>query len=217
MEKNNEILGMKIFTVDDESYNTFLIEQLLDEVGIKNVTQFRQASKLIETLENTDVLPDLIISDILMPKMSGYDLILAVKGNEEWKHIPIIIVTAVSVDVTDHLKQSFEAGAMDFIRKPINEIELVARVRSALTIELQRKKLEKAISEVNTLQGMLPICSYCKKIRDDKDYWTGIETYISNHSATQFSHSICPDCYEKYVKPELDAIKREKKSENNSS
>lgn len=212
---NKEILGMKIYTIDDEKYNTFLIEQLLEEVGFDNTMQFNKGADLFEQLENEE-LPDLIISDILMPKLSGYDLIKKVKSNPDWKHIPIIIITAVSVDVTDHLKMSFDAGAMDFIRKPINEIELVARVSSALILEHQRQKLEKALQEVKTLQGMLPICSYCKKIRDDDDYWTEIENYISAHSDTKFSHSICPDCYEKHVKPELEKYKNSNNESNSS-
>ncbi|MEA1972987.1 MAG: response regulator, partial [Candidatus Cloacimonadota bacterium] len=100
---NKEILGMKIYTIDDEKYNTFLIEQLLEEVGFDNTMQFNKGADLFEQLENEE-LPDLIISDILMPKLSGYDLIKKVKSNPDWKHIPIIIITAVSVDVTDHLK-----------------------------------------------------------------------------------------------------------------
>ena len=61
---------------------------------------------------------------------------------------------------------------------------------------------------VKQLQGLLPICSYCKKIRDDRNYWQQVESYISEHSEAQFSHSICPECYEGRVKPELDQLRR---------
>ena len=81
-------------------------------------------------------------------------------------------------------------------------------------VELQQnladrvKALEDALARVKQLQGLLPICSYCKKIRDDQNYWQQVENYISEHSEAQFSHSICPDCYERRVKPELDQLRR---------
>jgi sigma-B regulation protein RsbU (phosphoserine phosphatase) len=81
-------------------------------------------------------------------------------------------------------------------------------------IELQHsladrvKALEEALARVKQLQGLLPICSYCKKIRDDQNYWQQVENYISKHSEAQFSHSICPDCYESLVRPELDQLRR---------
>jgi len=63
--------------------------------------------------------------------------------------------------------------------------------------------LTHALQKVKQLQGLLPICSYCKKIRDDNNYWQQVESYISRHSEAQFSHGICPDCFESIVKPEL--------------
>jgi hypothetical protein len=66
--------------------------------------------------------------------------------------------------------------------------------------------LEDALSRVKTLQGLLPICSYCKKIRDDRNYWQQVEGYISDHSEAQFSHGICPECYARFVQPELDRL-----------
>jgi hypothetical protein len=63
-------------------------------------------------------------------------------------------------------------------------------------------KLNKALKEVKTLSGFLPICASCKKIRDDKGYWNQIEAYISEHSEAEFSHGICPECSEKLY-PEI--------------
>jgi len=67
-------------------------------------------------------------------------------------------------------------------------------------------ELTKALAEVKELSGLLPICSYCKQIRDDKNYWHGVETYISRHSKARFSHGICPDCMERHVLPMLEAF-----------
>jgi PAS domain S-box-containing protein len=69
------------------------------------------------------------------------------------------------------------------------------------------KELQNALAEVKTLREFLPICSYCRKVRDDQNYWSQIESYISRHTGTQFSHSICPECYETKVTPEIEKIK----------
>jgi hypothetical protein len=69
------------------------------------------------------------------------------------------------------------------------------------------RELEEALSSVKTLQGLLPICSYCKKIRNDRNYWQQVEGYIIDHSEAQFSHGICPECYARYVQPELDRLR----------
>ena len=110
-----------------------------------------------------------------------------------------------------------DAGADDYLAKPFDRNELRARVQVGVrVVELQRhlaehiKELETALSQVKQLQGILPICSYCKKIRDDQNYWQRVESYISDHSEAEFSHSICPSCYEDVVKPELEMHKRNK-------
>ena len=95
--------------------------------------------------------------------------------------------------------------------KPFKRRELQARVQVGLrVIQLQDElvkhvqQLEATLKQVKELQGLLPICSYCKRIRDDHDYWEQIDTYVAQHSRAEFSHGICPDCYEKIVKPELE-------------
>jgi hypothetical protein len=74
-------------------------------------------------------------------------------------------------------------------------VQYVLKVEKVLVNE--RNKLQKALSEIKTLSGLLPICASCKKIRDDKGYWNQIELYIRDHSEAEFSHSICPPCAEK--------------------
>ncbi len=110
-------------------------------------------------------------------------------------------------DIVEGLK----AGANDYITKPFDRQELRARVQVGETVvNLQRnlaarvRELEIALGTVKRLQGILPICSYCKQIRDDKNYWQQVDTYIAEHTDTQFSHGICPDCYESVFKAQLE-------------
>jgi len=120
----------------------------------------------------------------------------------------IILLTAR--DDGPDLVRGLEAGADDYITKPFNRKELRARIRVGLrVVRLQQiladrvRELAEALTRVKRLQGLLPICSYCKKIRNDRNYWEKVETYISEHSEAQFSHGICPDCFERVVKPEV--------------
>jgi hypothetical protein len=99
------------------------------------------------------------------------------------------------------------------VTKPANEDELVARVNvGARVVELQLalaervRSLEEALANVKALQTLLPMCAYCKSIRNDQNYWEKVETYFQDHSGVSFSHSYCPTCYERFVKPQLDAL-----------
>ena len=89
-----------------------------------------------------------------------------------------------------------------------------ARLQVGLrVVELQRSlavrvsELEAALSQVKQLQGILPICSYCQKIRDDRNYWQRVDRYITEHSEAKFSHSICPDCYTEITRPQINQMK----------
>ena len=83
--------------------------------------------------------------------------------------------------------------------------DITERKRAEEERELLVKKLQAALAEVGTLQGILPICSYCKRIRDDENYWESVDNYISRHTNTQFTHSICPSCYQNVVEPQLES------------
>lgn len=144
----------------------------------------------------------LILLDIVLPDLDGYEVCRHLKSGAEYNAPYIIMVTGEMTKPDDFIK-GFEIGADDYISKPVNEAVLLARVNAAFRLIESELALLKAIAEINTLQGILPICSHCKSIRDDKNGgWHQLESYISNHSGADFSHSICPDCARKYY-PDL--------------
>ncbi len=159
--------------------------------------------------------PDLILFDILMPGMDGYEACRLLKADERTRDIPVIFITAKTGE-EDEVK-GFEVGGVDYITKPFSLIIVKARVRTQISLKLASQELEimnitlaarieeleNAKNEIKAIQSIIPICSYCRKTRDDKDYWDQLESYMHRNTEIKFSHSICPDCYEKHVKPQL--------------
>ncbi len=154
--------------------------------------------------------PNLIILDWMMPGVGGVELCRRVREGGHPSPAYIILLTARTS--RDDIVSGLEAGADDYVTKPFHNEELRARVRGgARVVELQIslaqrvRELEESAGRVRLLQGLLPICSYCKKIRNDQNYWQQVEAYISEHSEAIFTHGICPDCFEKIVSPQLRA------------
>lgn len=157
--------------------------------------------------------PPLAVVDWMMPGLDGPEVCRRLRTLDT--STPTYVILLTSRDAAADIVEGLRAGADDYVTKPPDEDELVARVSVGVrVVALQRtladrvRRLEEALSNVKQLQGLLPICSYCKRIRDDQNYWQQVESYISAHSGVQFSHSYCPDCYEKYVKPQLDELDR---------
>ncbi len=200
---DKQLENMLIYVVDDDPINLRLIKAILNQNGFYNLTLLNNGNELLAGMEKNK--PDILLLDIMMPELSGYDILEILKQRNAWKHIPVIVITALPLaDEMKPLKKSFNLGAMDYISKPFNHIELMLRVKSALKMEYQRQQLEESLDRIRNLEKMISICSYCKKVRVDNKVWQDLELYISDHSDTQFSHSICPSCYEKIVKPELE-------------
>jgi DNA-binding response OmpR family regulator len=136
--------------------------------------------------------PDLILLDIMMPDMDGHEVCRRLKTNQETRGIPIIFLT--SKTRPEDIVAGFRLGAVDYVKKPFQAEELTARVDTHVRLKKTISRLETALKEIKTLKGLLPICSACNRIRDDKGDWNQIAEYISNHTEATFTHGICPDC-----------------------
>ncbi len=204
---------MKILIAEDDEVSRRILQLTLAAAGHDVVTTKNGAAAL--AILKKDDSPALAILDWMMPHMDGLEVCRRVRQKATVTPVYIIFLTAKAnkADVV----QGLEAGANDYIFKPFNREELNARVRVGETVvKLQQnlaarvEELENALVQVKLLQGILPICSYCKNIRDDQNYWQPLETFISNHSEAQFSHSICPACYESVIKPQLEERNKNK-------
>ncbi|THB71182.1 MAG: response regulator [Desulfobulbaceae bacterium] len=181
-----------ILVVDDQPANLQVLLKFLQENNFQ-VYVADSGKRTLSVLENLE--PDLILLDVMMPEMDGFETCKQIKNVEKWKDIPIIFMTALD-DIEDKLT-GFDSGGVDYIPKPFKQAEVLARVTTHIKLRRREKELQEALDEIKILRGFLPICANCKSIRDDQGYWNQLETYMSEHSDVKFSHSICPDCVEK--------------------
>jgi DNA-binding response OmpR family regulator len=187
----------RILVADDHKVTREAIRALL-EMKAFPVTTATTGDEALEVLTSFDP-PPIAIIDWEMPGASGLEVCRAVRGLNAESYIYLIVITARHGE--ENIAEAMAAGADDFIHKPCGVSELLARVRNGQrTIALQRNlagrvaELEESAERMRQLKRLLPICMYCKKIRDDSDYWQEIEVYIREHTGTDFSHGICPAC-----------------------
>jgi sigma-B regulation protein RsbU (phosphoserine phosphatase) len=136
----------------------------------------------------------IVVSDWRMPRLDGLELCQHIRRQRAAYVYFILITNAESSD--ENHDAALAAGVDDFLVKPVVPRELKMRIRVA-------ERILGFTAQVRQLEDFLPICGYCKKVRDDKNYWQQIESYINARSGTRFSHGVCPDCYERVVAPEL--------------
>ncbi|MCP4756754.1 MAG: response regulator [Proteobacteria bacterium] len=173
-----------ILIVDDNPQNIQVLGNTIQEEGYE-VAFALNGSQALDFLGKE--MPDLILLDIMMPEMDGYTVCETIKANHSIKNIPVIFLTAKQE--TEDIVRGFEVGAVDYVTKPFNPVELLARVRTHLEIKRSRE-------EISSLRGIIPICAKCKRIRDDQGFWDQVEHYIEKHSDALFTHGVCPDCNE---------------------
>lgn len=188
----------KVLIVDDMPENIRMLIELLKDDYITIPAKSGEAAIL---KAQKAPQPDLILLDVLMPDMDGYEVCQKLKQEDATREIPVIFLTGL--DEVDNEAKGFAEGAVDYVTKPFQPVTVKARVKSHIELSRTMKELQEALENVKILSGMLPICSHCKKIRDDEGYWNQLEVFIDKHSEAKFSHSICPDCAHKLY-PDLD-------------
>jgi CheY-like chemotaxis protein len=201
---------MSILIAEDDSTSRFLLQATLKKWNYK-VIETSDGLEAWKRLQGTDP-PQLAILDWIMPNLDGIEICRRLRQIQAIQNIYIIILTTKSEE--EDIVEGLQAGANDYITKPFKRRELEARIQVGMrVVQLQNelaqqiKQLQEAMTREKQLQGLLPICSYCKKIRNDNNYWQQVERYIEDYSDVAFSHSICPDCYTDKVQPELDKLK----------
>ncbi|NQT25978.1 response regulator [candidate division KSB1 bacterium] len=241
-----------ILIVEDSPTQAAKLKQMLENENYK-IRIAKNGEEGWDLLEER--LPNVVISDVIMPGIDGYELCRRIKHDKKCRHLPVILLTQLS-DPKDII-HGLESGADHFITKPYSEDELLSHIqyifvnrelrknpRADLGIEiffagqkhfltsdriqildllfstyeavlqknqeLEKKNLElqSSIEMIKTLRGLIPICSHCKKIRNDEGFWQRLEEYIHENSEAEFTHGLCPDCektiYSKYFEEHVE-------------
>lgn len=196
---------MKVLVAEDEPTSLQILVTALNRWGYETET-VDDGQKAWSILQK-DERPMLAILDWMMPGMTGVEVCRNLRSIET--DTPTYMIMLTSLDTDEDIVEGLEAGANDYITKPFNANELRARIQvGKRVIDLQTalsdrvKELQETLDHVQTLQGILPVCMHCHKIRDDQEAWLRLEKYLMEHANVQFSHGICPDCMKKHY-PEM--------------
>lgn len=201
---------MRVLIAEDDPLALRTLGHALADAGFE-VCAVADGLAALKALHAADA-PLLAVLDWMMPGLDGVEVIRMVRSAPTTPAPYLIILTAK--EELEDVVVALESGANDFVIKTHDIRELVSRVRVGervigLQIELARRaqEAERALAHIKRLQGLLPICSYCKKIRNDQNYWQEIEHYIHDHSEADFTHGICPGCYERVLEPQMEKLR----------
>jgi DNA-binding response OmpR family regulator len=178
---------MKILLVEDSELDRRILARAIRRLNHEVVEAAHGEGALTALMDKSIRI---VISDWQVPEPDGLELCRHVRSDVARAYTYFILITGAEETEARH-QAAAEAGVDDFLSKPINEMELWRRLRVAA-------RMINYMIEVQQLESFLPICSYCKSIRDDKNYWNQIEDYINSRTGTNFSHSICPPCMAKH-------------------
>ena len=198
---------MKALVADDEVLSRRILREVLFKAGWK-VVEAADGREAIGVMYGPEA-PSLAVLDWMMPQVNGLDVCRELRRRSPAPAPYLILVTAK--DQPEDAVAGLEAGADDYVRKPFDPGELRARVQvGARILGLQQalgdrvSELEQALEQVKQLQGLLPICAWCRNVRDDGDYWESVEAYVARHSSARFTHTICPSCEGHHLRRELE-------------
>lgn len=213
-----------VLLVDDQAFVAEVLRRFF--AGEPNLMFFYCEDPAEAITTANQVQPTVILQDLVMPGVDGLSLVGRYRANPSTRDTPIIVFSTKEEAQIKSL--AFSVGANDYLVKLPDRLELIARVRyhsracinqrqrdqalralresqeqllaSNASLLVVNQKLGEALSQVRQLSGLLPMCAYCKRVRDDRNYWSQIESYLSEHSDLQLSHGVCGDCYEKQAR-----------------
>ncbi|MFZ9682154.1 MAG: response regulator [Cephaloticoccus sp.] len=189
---------LKVLAVEDDAVQRRVLVQALKQLDY-DVVAATDGENAWKKLQDEPIR--LIVSDWMMPGIDGLELCRKIRERPREDYVYFILLTSVDASEANQ-REAADAGVDDFLTKPLKFNELWMRLRVAGRILGYTRQLQQ-------LEELMPICSYCKKIRDDKNYWQQIEGYINERTGSEFSHSVCPDCYQRVVLPEIEKITKE--------
>lgn len=185
---------MKILIVEDDPIAGAVLEASLKSLG-HEVTIATDGQGGWERF--TNAAHRLVISDWMMPGFDGLELCRRIRSHGG--DYTYFILLSNLATTAENLDQAMAAGADDFLAKPVKPAELRARLHVA-------ERILNYATQVRQLQQIIPICGYCRKMRDDRNYWSQVEEYIGKQTGSEFSHGVCPDCYERVLVPEMEKL-----------
>ena len=191
-------LTVKILAVEDDLVSRAILRKALHRLG-HDVVEAGDGEAAWNLLEREPVR--VVVSDWMMPRLDGLGLCRRIRGQIGGEYVYFILLTGNDA-TDDNQRTAADAGVDDFLTKPLVLTELWTRLRVA-------ERILRYTTQVRQLEELMPICTYCKKIRDDQNYWQQIEGYINERTGSEFSHSICPDCYTRVVIPELEKLRQQ--------
>jgi DNA-binding response OmpR family regulator len=190
---------MRALVADDDRVGAAVLARSLERWGLE-VVVVHDGDAAWKSIERDPSL-SLAVLDWMMPGLEGPTLCARIRAQAAHAHLYVLLVTGR--ETRADIIAGLDAGANDYIVKPFDQEELRARVQVGIRmIELRENlnarvvELQNALSQIKQLSGLLPICSYCKRIRSDENYWEQVDSYIAHHSNATFSHGICPHCYD---------------------
>jgi len=179
---------MKIIIVDDEPVARAVLQRALEVLGHEVIV----TSTGLEAWEVFDREPvRLVVSDWKMPGLDGLGLCEKIRARKKTLYTYFILLTAQDTR-SENYKLAMNAGVDDFLTKPFDRAAIEMRLRVA-------DRILQYTTEIRQLQGLIPICAYCRKIQNDANYWQAVETYISEQTGSNFTHGMCPECAEKFL------------------
>jgi CheY-like chemotaxis protein len=196
-----------VLIADDEETTRYILHTTLVHWGY-DVTVCKSGTEAYRLLREADA-PRLALLDWMMPGMDGVEICSELRKDRSTGARYMILLTTRSNK--EDLIEGLRAGADDYVTKPFHMGELKARLLVgtrvlSLNAELMERvtELTAAVERVKRLEGLLPICSYCKAVRNDQDYWERVDHYFTEHASVRFTQTTCPSCEERLG----DAVKR---------